>query len=62
MIRICERCFNPIGPNEPHIRLAHLDQAHRDGSIDWVYSYVHSDLNRARCTPPAVDLPRDRAA
>lgn len=40
MIRICERCFNPIGPDEAYIRLAHLDRAHRDGSIDWVYAYL----------------------
>jgi hypothetical protein len=62
MIRICERCFNPIGPDERYIQLAHVDRAHRDGTIDWIYSYLHKDVIRARCAPPAVDRSRDRAA
>ncbi|QJY49497.1 hypothetical protein [Pseudonocardia broussonetiae] len=41
MIMICERCFSPIGEGESMVRLAHIDQAHNDGSVDWTYAYVH---------------------
>ncbi|WP_300009755.1 hypothetical protein [Pseudonocardia sp.] len=41
MIMICERCFTEIGAGESMVRMAHIDRAHHDGSVDWVYAYVH---------------------
>lgn len=43
MIMICERCYAPIGEGESLVRLAHIDRAYQDGSIDWVHAYVHLD-------------------
>ncbi len=51
MTMICERCYAPIGQGESLVRLAHIDQAHPDGSITWMYAYVHLT---ARATPRAV--------
>ncbi|WP_214366954.1 hypothetical protein [Pseudonocardia sp. H11422] len=42
MIMLCERCFAPIGDHENYVRLAHLDQARPDGTIDWIHTYVHT--------------------
>ncbi|MFC4950553.1 hypothetical protein [Pseudonocardia sp. GCM10023141] len=42
MIMICERCFAEIGAGEPLLRLAHLHEAHPDGSITWVHTFVHT--------------------
>jgi hypothetical protein len=42
MILLCERCFAPIADGEPVVRLAHIDAARPDGSIAWVYSYLHT--------------------
>lgn len=41
MIMICERCYAPIDAGEPLVRLAHIDRALPDGSISWVYAYLH---------------------
>lgn len=41
MTMICERCYAPIGEGESLVRLAHIDHAHADGSITWMYAYVH---------------------
>ncbi len=41
MIMICERCYTLIGQDESLVRLAHIDQVHPDGSVVWVYAYVH---------------------
>ena len=48
MIMLCERCCAPIDAGEPVVRLAHIDHAHRDGDISWVYSYLHT----AACDEP----------
>ncbi|MHA6794526.1 hypothetical protein ACVGVM_13610 [Pseudonocardia bannensis] len=42
MILLCERCFAPIGNHEDYVRLAHLDRARPDGTIDWIHTYVHT--------------------
>lgn len=52
MIMICERCFAEIGDSEPMVRLAHIDEAHPDGSITWVHTFLHG--NAKACTPPQV--------
>lgn len=41
MTMICERCYTPIDEGESLVRLAHIDQAHPDGSVTWTYAYVH---------------------
>ncbi len=48
MIMLCERCCTPIAEGEPVVRYAHIDRAHRDGSIDWIHSFVHT----TGCTAP----------
>jgi hypothetical protein len=48
MIMLCERCFAPIDQGEPVVRLAHIDAAHPNGNISWVYSYLHT----AGCATP----------
>ncbi|MEJ3656386.1 hypothetical protein WEH80_25790 [Actinomycetes bacterium KLBMP 9759] len=48
MIMLCERCYAPIGESEKVLRLAHIDQAHDDGTVTWVHTYVHVDA----CVPP----------
>lgn len=50
MIMICERCYSPVGEDEPVVRLAHIDRAHADGSVTWVHSYVHTTA----CAEPAT--------
>lgn len=50
MIMICERCCGVVGEGESMVRLAHIDEAHPDGSISWVYSYLHVD----GCAEPRV--------
>lgn len=51
MIMVCERCCSPIVDGESMVRFAHIDQAHPDGSITWMHTYVHA----AACTaPPAA--------
>lgn len=52
MILICERCYGPIDESESMVRLAHIDQAHPDGSITWAYAYVH--LSACATARPAV--------
>lgn len=32
---------SPIGEGESLVRLAHIDNAHADGSVTWAYAYVH---------------------
>jgi hypothetical protein len=44
MIMICERCCAPITQGESLVRLAHVDQSHADGSVTWVYAFVHLDV------------------
>lgn len=56
MIMICERCFASIGEGESLVRLAHIDHAHSDGSVTWVYAYVH--LTACGAAPRAVDHER----
>lgn len=41
MTMICERCYAPIADGESLVRLAHIDHAHPDGSVTWMYAYVH---------------------
>ncbi len=41
MIVLCERCCAPIGEGESLVRLARIDRAHADGSVTWVYAFVH---------------------
>ena len=48
MIMLCERCCAPIGAGESLVRYAHIDRALPDGSIMWIYAYVHT----AACAPP----------
>ncbi|MDN5750477.1 MAG: hypothetical protein L0H64_18530 [Pseudonocardia sp.] len=43
MIMICERCCAPIDEGESVVRLAHIDHVHPDGSVTWVYAYLHVD-------------------
>ncbi|MFC5995836.1 hypothetical protein ACFQE5_16630 [Pseudonocardia hispaniensis] len=50
MIRLCERCYTPIERGEDHVSFAHIHRAHRDGSITWRYSHVHT----APCGAPAA--------
>lgn len=57
MIKICERCFGPIGEGESMVRLAHIDQAHRDGSVSWVHAYVH--VSACAAPRPAAHEPPD---
>ncbi len=49
MIMICERCFSPIEAGESMVRLAHIDQAHPDGSVTWT-----SPLQRSYRRPEAA--------
>ena len=46
VIILCERCFVPIGHDEPMVRDAHPQAVDIDGTAQWVHSYRH--LNR--CT------------
>lgn len=48
MIVLCERCLAPVGDGESVVRYAHIDQAHHDGKITWLYTYVHIGV----CVPP----------
>lgn len=58
MIKLCERCFAPIGPDEPLVRLAHIDHARRDGSIKWRHSFLHAGRCDDRLAPrPAHERP-----
>ncbi len=51
MIMLCERCFASVdGDDENVVRLAHIADAHADGSIAWNYTYVHT----AGCAEPRV--------
>ncbi|NMH97053.1 hypothetical protein [Pseudonocardia acidicola] len=52
MILICERCFSPIAPGEDYVRLAHLERAYNDGSVEWIHSYVHTEVCGRRTAPP----------
>jgi hypothetical protein len=55
MIRICERCYHPITPGEPHIQLGQfyrIQDADPDGR-HWSQGYVHSYPNQAGCPGPA---------
>jgi hypothetical protein len=52
MIMLCERCCAPIGDGEAVLRLAHADQAHPDGSITWVHSFVHTTACAAPLPAP----------
>ena len=47
MIMLCERCFAPIGDDEPVVRL--LGGA--DGGVRWGYRYRHPG-GVPRCVPP----------
>ena len=48
MIMICERCFSPIEEGESMVRLAHIVEAHPDGSVTWTHAYLHL----AACAAP----------
>ena len=50
MIKLCERCFAPVAAEEKFVRLAHIDGAGPDGTVQWVHTYVHT----SGCTPPQV--------
>lgn len=50
MIMLCERCCAPIVAGETMVRYAHIDQAHPDGNISWLHTYLHT----AACTAPRV--------
>lgn len=55
MTMICERCYAPIGEDESLVRLAHIDRARPDGSITWMYAYVHLSV----CVTPRP-VPHER--
>lgn len=44
MIMLCERCYAPIEEGEAAVRFAHIDQAHPDGSITWIHTWVHTTV------------------
>ena len=56
MIMLCERCFAPIGDDEPVVRLF----GPADGGIRWGYRYQHLG-GSSRCVPPRL-APHGRSA
>ena len=48
LIILCERCFVPIGEDEPLVRDTHPRGVDQNGRARWVHSYRH----RNRCTTP----------
>jgi len=52
MIMICERCYAPVGNDEPVLRLAHIAHARADGDVQWRHSYVHTGTCAAPRTAP----------
>jgi hypothetical protein len=46
VIILCERCFVPIGEDEPMVRDANSHGVDRNGIAHWAHTYRHLD----RCT------------
>jgi hypothetical protein len=49
VIMLCERCFAPIGDDEPVVRLF----GPADGGVRWGYRYQHLG-GSPRCVPPRL--------
>ena len=50
MIVLCERCCAPIHSGEARVRLAQIDHVRPDGSVAWLYLFVHTTV----CVAPPI--------